>query len=144
MASFIYNKFKELRANGSISVDFDTDVIKVGLTTSAYTPDQDAHDYWNDVTNEVAVSGYTSGGVALTSKTVTLDSANDYINIDAADVVWSIPSGSTLTARYGVIYKEGSAPSSSPLIGLIDFGSDQVASNGSLTISWSAAGYLRE
>lgn len=144
MASGLYNKFKEAQLNGSNVVDFDTDTVKVMLTSSSYTPDLDAHDFASDISNEVSVSGYASGGQTLTSKTVTLDTANDRVDVDAADVVWSIPSGSTLTARYAVIYKAvGTTMTVSPLIALIDFAGDQVASNGALTISWSAAGYLR-
>ena len=57
--------------NGTITTDWDTDTIKVMLTTSLYTPDQDTHDFKNDVTNEVTGTGYTAGGQALTNKTVT-------------------------------------------------------------------------
>jgi hypothetical protein len=35
------------------SIDLDTDTIKVMLVTSAYTPDQDAHDFKEVVTDEV-------------------------------------------------------------------------------------------
>jgi hypothetical protein len=51
MANVIYNSFKRDIANGSI--DLDTDTIKVMIVTSAYTPDQDAHDERDDITNEV-------------------------------------------------------------------------------------------
>jgi hypothetical protein len=33
------------------AIDWDTDAgIKIALTTSTYVPDQDAHDFFNDVT----------------------------------------------------------------------------------------------
>ena len=48
MADVIYNSFKANIMNGSI--DLDTDTIKVALVTSSYTPDQDAHEDFADVT----------------------------------------------------------------------------------------------
>ena len=52
-------------------VDFLNDTIKGMLTTVTYVPDQDAHDYKSDVTNEVSGTGYTAGGATLANKTVT-------------------------------------------------------------------------
>lgn len=143
MASFLYGNFVLNQMNGTQVVDFDTDTIMVMLTTSGYTPDQEAHDFANDITSEVVCSGYSAGGKALTSLTVTKDSSNHWINIDASDIAWAIPSGSTLTARYAVIRKSLGTLTISPLIALLDFGTDQVASNGNLTIQMSSAGYLR-
>lgn len=143
MASLIYQMWKLNQLNGTSVIDFDTDTLKVMLVTSGYTPDVNAHDFANDVTSEVSVSGYSAGGKALTGLTVVSDSANGWINVDASDIAWSIPSGSTLTTRAAVIYKSLATLTLSPLIAYIDFGSDQVASNGNLTIQWSSSGYLR-
>ena len=142
MASFIYNKFKELSLKGGTSypVDFDTDTIKVALVTSSYTPNQDTHDYFDDVTNEVTGTGYTAGGATLGSVTVTLDTANDRVDIDAADTSWTT---STITARAAVIYKSTGTSSTSPLIAYIDFTTDQVSSAGTFLIQWNASGILR-
>lgn len=142
MSSGVYNKFKELTVKGGTSypVDFDTDTIKVALVTSSYTPDFDAHDYFDDVTDEVTGTGYSAGGAALASKTVTLDAANDRVDIDAADTVWT---ASTITARGAVLYKDTGTPSTSPLICYFDFGSDKISSAGDFTIQWAATGYLR-
>jgi hypothetical protein len=60
MANVIYNKFKRDIADGNI--DLDTDTIKVMLVISAYTPDQDAQDKRDDITNEVSGTSYTAGG----------------------------------------------------------------------------------
>jgi hypothetical protein len=143
VASLIYQMFVMNQFNGTSFIDFDTDTLKVMLVSSGYTPDVNAHDFANDVTSEVSASGYSAGGKALTALTVVSDSANGWINIDASDVAWSIPSGSTLTARAAVLYKSLATLTLSPLIAYIDFGTDQTASNGTLTIQWSTAGYLR-
>jgi hypothetical protein len=52
MANVIYNSFKRDIQNRNI--DLDSDTIKLMIVTSAYTPDQDAHNKRDDVTNEVS------------------------------------------------------------------------------------------
>jgi len=119
-------------------VDFDTDTIKVALVSSSYTPNQDTHDYWDDVSsNEVSGTGYTAGGATLASKTVTYDSATNVTKFDAADVSWT---SSTITARYAVVYLDTGTASTSPLIAYVDFGSDQSSSSGTFQIVWDSAG----
>lgn len=142
MADLIANKFKEFSLKGGTSypVDFDTDTLKVALATSAYTFNQDTHDYFDDVTNEVSGTGYTAGGATLVSPTVTLDTTNDRVDFDAADTSWTT---STLTARSAVLYKSTGTASTSPIIAVFDFGSDKVSSAGTFLIQWSASGILR-
>jgi len=119
-------------------VDFDTDTIKVALVSSSYTPNQDTHDYWDDVSsNEVSGTGYTAGGATLASKTVTYDSGTNVTKFDAADVSWT---SSTITARYAVVYLDTGTASTSPLIAYVDFGSDQSSSSGTFQIVWDSAG----
>jgi hypothetical protein len=140
MASKMYGNFLVKALNKE--VDFDTDVIKIALLSSSYTPNQDSHDYWDDVSaNEVSGTGYTAGGATLSSKTVTYDSASNVIVLDAADAVWA---SSTITARYAVIYDDAGATSAQKvLIGYIDFGSDQSSTNGNFTVSFDATGIVR-
>ena len=137
MANVVYNNFKKNIMNGSI--DLDTDTIKVALVTSSYTPDQDADEFFDDVTNEVSGTGYTAGGATLASAAVTEDTTNDLGKFDAADVTWS---SSTITARGAVIYKSTGTASTSPLIAYIDFGADKSSSAGDFTIQWSSSGIL--
>jgi hypothetical protein len=123
-------------------VDFDSDDIKVMLLSSSYTPNQDTHDYLDDVTAyEVTGTGYTAGGAALASKTVTYDAASNTLVLDAADVTWA---SSTITARYAVVYNNtGASAAAKPLIGYIDLVSDQASNNGNFVIEWDASGILR-
>lgn len=138
MANAVYNSFKRDIMNGSI--DLDTDSIKVMLVTSAYTPNIDTHTKRSDVTNEVSGTGYTAGGSALATKTVTADNTGDKGVFDADDLTWS---SSTITARGAVLYKaRGGASSADELIAYIDFTSDQISSNGNFTIQWNASGIL--
>lgn len=132
MASLIFNRALELWARGNI--DFDTDSFKVMLTTSSYAEDKDAHDFRNDVTNEITGTGYTAGGNSVTVS-VTLDTANDRVDISLGGTTW--PS-STLTARKAVYYKaRGGASSADELVAVNDFSSDVTTSNGTLTLNAS-------
>lgn len=138
MATKAYGQFVAKALNKEI--DWDSDTIKVMLTSSSYTPNQDTHAYKSDVTNEVTGTGYTAGGQALTSKTLTYDSASNVVILDAADVTWA---SSTITARYAVVYDDTGTSSTSALIGYVDFGSDQSSSNGAFVITWDSTGIVR-
>lgn len=128
MASLVFNRMLELWARGSI--DFDTDVFRRSLHTSVYAENKDTHDFFDDVTNEVSGTGYTAGG-AVTSVTVTLDTANDRVDIVFGTTTW--PS-STITARKAVVRKaRGGAASADELIYVNDFGSDISTTSGTFT-----------
>lgn len=121
-------------------IDFDTDTIKVALTTSAYTPDQDAHNYFDDVTNEVTGTGYTAGGATLGSKTVTYTAGTNKHVLDAADTQWAT---STITARTAVIYDASpGSDAARPLIGYQQSDSDIISTGGNFDIQWNAAGIV--
>ena len=103
-----------------------------------YTPDFDAHDFFNDVTNEVVGTGYTAGGNTLTVTTSQDNTDNEGV-FDAADTSWST---ATITARGAVIYKSTGTASTSPLICYIDFGADYVSTGGTFTITFNAEGII--
>lgn len=132
MPSLIFNKALEAWARGNI--DFDTDTFKVMLTTSGYTENKDTHDFRDDVTSEVTGTGYTAGGAAATVG-VTLDVANDRVDITLGGAAWS---SSTITARKAVYYKaRGGAASADELIAVNDFGADVISSAGTFTLGAS-------
>lgn len=118
-------------------VDWDTDTIKVALCTSTYSPNQDSHEYFDDITNEVVGANYTTGGATLGSKTIEYVSGTNTVKLDGADVVWS---SSTLTARYAVIYVATGTASTSVLLGYVDFGEDKISDNVEFKITWNASG----
>ena len=133
MANVIYNSAKVNLLNGG--VDLDTDTIKVALVSSAYTASA-AHDFFDDITNEVSATGYTAGGQALASPAIALNGTT--AEFDAADVTWSITG--TVTARGAVVYKDTGSAATSPLLFYYDFGTDETAEDGDFTIQWSANG----
>jgi hypothetical protein len=140
MASKLYGQFLSQALNKEI--DWDSDTIRVALLTNAYTPNQDTHNYLDDViANEVTGVGYTAGGNTLANKTNTYNGATNVITLDADDTTWT---ASTITARYAVIYDATPATNATrPLIGYVDFGSDQSSSNGNFTITWDATCIVR-
>lgn len=140
MASKLYGSFIAKALNKEI--DLDTDTIKVALLTSAYTPNQDVHDYFDDVVaNEVTGTGYTAGGATLTGKSVSYNPSTNETTFDADDVTLA---SSTITARYAVVYDASPATNATrPLIGYVDFTSDQSSTNGNFTITWDATGIVK-
>lgn len=121
-------------------VDILDDAINVSLHTSSYTPDQDTHDYFNDVTNEVSSAGYTARGQAIANDTLTYTAGTNVLMYDGDDVSWS---GVTFSARYAVIHDDTPASDATrPLIGYQDFGATLSPSAGTFTIAWSASGIM--
>lgn len=138
MANVIYNAFKKYIMDGSI--DLKNDTIKVMLVTSSYTPDQDSHEYRDDITNEVSATGYTSGGQTLSGVTVSVDNTDNEGVFDAEDVTWE---NATITARGAVIYKaRGGSSDADELICYIDFGENKSSSAGNFTIQWGSEGII--
>jgi hypothetical protein len=114
------------------AIDLDTDTFKVMLTTSAYTPNQDTHDFRDDVTNEVSGTGYTAGGATLSGVGVTYDAASNQVRITWSDVTW--PS-STITARTAVIYKSrGGASSADELVAYATDSADVTSTAATFTL----------
>lgn len=139
MSSLIYNNYKARMLGLGTMVDLDGDTIKLSLHSSSYTPDQDAHDFYDDVTSEVSASGTYSAGGATLSVTLSQDDTDDEGVFDATDVSFT---SATITARYGVIYKSTGNSATSPLVCLIDFGSNQTSTAGTFTISFASEGII--
>lgn len=142
MASGVYGKFLQSGFDNSltkINLASGGDTIKVALVTSSYTPDFDAHDFFNDVTNEITGTGYTAGGATLGSQTCTLDTTDNELVIDGADTTWAT---SSLTAAGAVIYKSTGNSATSPLIAYIDFGGNKVSDGGTFQITWASEGII--
>lgn len=122
-------------------IDWNSDTIKIALCTSSYTPDQDTHDYYDDITNELTTTGgYTAGGATLANCAVTYTAGTNVIKLDADDVTWS---ALTATFRYAVIYLSTGTAATSPLIGYVNLDTDRTASGEDYTIQWSADGILK-
>lgn len=65
--------------------DWDTIALKAMICTATYTANFDTHEFRSSVTNEVSGSGYTAGGVSLTTETLSIDGTNHWVKFDADD-----------------------------------------------------------
>ena len=116
----------------------NVDTLKVTLHTSAYTPNQDTHQFQSDLTNEVSGTGYTAGGATLTS--VTLTQSGHVMTLAAANTSWT---SSTITARYAVVADTSPGTAgTNPLLCYVDFVTDVVSTGGTFLITWNASGII--
>lgn len=138
MASFVYNSFKKFLMEKSI--DLINDTIKVALVSDSYTPDADGHVYFDDVSAyEITGTNYTAGGETVTNKTTIQDNTDNEGVFDADDITWATAS---FTTRYGVIYKYNADPAAAPLIGCLDFSSNQSPAAQDFKVQWNSEGVL--
>lgn len=97
-----------------------TATVKMLLTVSTYTPNTSntGHAVLADITGEVANgNGYLTGGVTLTSPTVTTISTNGY-QFNTGNASWTATGAGIPAWRYGVVYVQGSLFGlTSPLLG---------------------------
>lgn len=118
-------------------VDWVADSVKVALCTATYTPNQDTHVFFSDITNELTTAGgYTAGGVALAGKSVSYDTASNETRLIASASSWT---SASFTARYAIVYVDtAGAATTDPLLGWVDFGADETVASGTFTITWDA------
>ncbi len=136
VATKVYSHFPTHLMNGLVTAMSSETAIKCMLCTSSFTPSQDNDDFVNDITNEVTGVGYTAGGVALTSTTISV--ASKTTTFDAADAQWTT---ATITARYAVIYDSTTGVTTTePLICYIDFGADKSCEGGTFKLVFNADG----
>lgn len=144
MASYVPNSFKGRlmgdTAQIGTAVNLASDTVKLMLLTSSHTPNEDADVFISDISaNEVSASGtYSAGGATLTKSSSTDDTDNEGV-FDATDVSFT---SATITARYAAIYKDTGTPATSPVICVIDFGSNQSSTDGTFTVTFAAEGIL--
>lgn len=139
MATFTAKLYgKVFTALWNKEIDFDTDTIAVILTTSSHTPDQDTHDYLDDLTNEVSGGSYARG--TLGSKTVTYTGATNKHVLDAADQAFT-----TATFTFRNVHLADTSPGSDaarPLIMYEASDADITGAGGTLTLEWNSGGIV--
>lgn len=136
MASGMFQSAKEgLFDRANVSIDYDTDTLKVLLVASDISGNLNSYDFRDDVT-EVSGTNYSAGGATLASVTVTASAGT--VTFDAADVTFS---NVTIAAiRGSVIYKAtGGASSTDPVAFWHDHGAQAVTA-GDYVIAWNASG----
>lgn len=148
MASFVYGPGALAMILGSgvtNTLDFLNHTIQVGLSTSTHVPNKD-NNFLDDagaddfIDGELSGTGYTRQ--TLGSKTLAYDSANDRVEFDAADTVWTaITAG---TAAQATVHRDNTTDATSTLMCNVDTGGFPVVTNGGdLTIQWNAEGIVQ-
>lgn len=115
--------------------DFTTGTFKLALTGAGYTPDVDADEFFDDLTNEIAGAGYTAGGVTLTGLSWLYDSVNNRCVLSCDPPTWD---SLTATVRYAVAYRDTGDPETSPLLSYVDFESDKTPVASPFTVTYSS------
>lgn len=122
--------------------NLSSDVIKLGLITSAATPAvSTAAPHWggtgttNFSTNQVTTgTSYSTGGPTLVDTWTLVSNVPTF----RADIVTIAQDASGFTnARWGIIYN--STDANKRALAFVDLGSDRSIQAGSLTLDWSGA-----
>ena len=117
----LLNKIQDLEAD-TIKIALYTSTATLGAATTAYS-----------ATNETSGTGYTAGGVTLTSATVATSGTTAYVDFDNPE--WTT---ATFTARGALIYNDTTAGDNS--VAVLDFGGDFTVSSGTFRVVFPAAG----
>ena len=115
-----------------------TGPVQVMLMAAGYVFNQDGPEAYADVSASEAVgTGYVAGGVAIGTRSVTVDAASNETRLLGDPVQWL---ASTITARGAVIYVNAGGK---PVLGYCDFVTDRTSENGLFRIEWPVTGVLR-
>ena len=105
-AWIVHDKAKQKMFNGTLDMDNDAFVMRLysSASNAATTSVSDA----TTLTNELATAnGYTAGGAAITTPSVTESAGTTTYDVD--DVVWTA-SGGSIAARFAVIVDTTATP----------------------------------
>lgn len=139
-ASGYYGLTLEKQLIDTLGKSLESEVdIKVLMVEDGYTPDYNAHNFRDDLTNEVAGTGYTAGGKLLTTTEITI--AAGVLTYDGDDVSWTASTIPAAMAAVGYVAR-GGASSADELIWLSDFVTAASTTNGTFTIQWNASGII--
>lgn len=137
----LYPTFREGNHEGA-AINFVTpggNGVKCAIVTGTYTQ-SDAHDYFDDITNQVTGDNYTAGGNVMSTGTVVLSAGT--VTVDIGDpATWGVHATGFSTGRRAIIYHDTGTASTSRLIGYsADFGADKGNVDGDFTITVNASG----
>lgn len=139
MAANAYGKFLQHLAKADI--DFDSIALKAMLCTSSYSPNFDTHEFRSDVTNEVSGTGYSAGGISLTSEAISLDTTNNRLKIDADDANFGTLTVSGITQL--VVYVDTGSSATDLLVSCHTFSSQSPSGvNFTYAFNVDGIGYL--
>lgn len=120
---------------GADGIKWSTDTFKCALFNSSWTPDVTAALGYSS-TNEISGTGYTAGGKALTSITITRNGSG--FRMVADPVVWS--SSALSGVAYAAVYSDtATSPVADPIVAIFKLSSTGENGGGNFTMSWLAS-----
>lgn len=139
----LYDKFRQKQASGNGAVNLESLTVKCMIVTAGYTPNQNTHDFRDDLgATEVSGTGYSAGGNTCATPTVTLSGAG-LVTVDFADpATWAQNAAGFSNGRRAVFYiARGGASSADELIAYTDdFGADKGNVDGDFSVLINASG----
>lgn len=111
-----------------------TGTLKGAFMSTSYTQNPETHQYWSDISASIA-SGTTVRTIA--SATVTIDTTNNRVEIDFADVT---ETPVTATTNQFVLYMDTGVAATSPLIACGALTTTLSPVGGTLTLTVNAEG----
>jgi hypothetical protein len=115
-------------------IDMESDTIKMVYMSTSYTPDSANDQFYSDIVADIAAGSPTE---TLASIDVRIDTGNNRVEVDAADVS---ETGITTTTNKVIIYKDTTVEATSPLIACLDIGSTLTPVGGTLSLVFNAEG----
>lgn len=130
-------KFMNATAMPTNGLESET-AVKVLMCTDTEAPNFDTHNFRDDIVAEVTGTGYSAGGVVITTTELTL--ASGVLTYDSADPSWAASTIANAMAAVGY-FARGGASSADELVWLSDFVSAASSSSGLFTVQVSASGW---
>lgn len=137
----LYDQWRDIVADPTRAAAI-AGTLKLALVTATYTVDQNLHDFFNDITNEVTGTNYTAGGNSCASPTWTGPDGSGVLTFDAADpATWLQHAFGFTNARRAILYYDTGVSTTSRLVGYSnDFGADVGNVAGDVTVAFNASG----
>ena len=134
MSNIIPNVFMTNLANNTL--DFENHTIKAALFTGTFdaTTLKDTDSYLNLTNPELDTTGYPTGGIEVTGKSVSTDNTTDMMKFDIEDLEFTAGTTDYDPVRFVVIYDDTDV--NKGLVYIIDLTRDiTITANGTLHIT---------
>lgn len=145
MSSFVYTEAKRAIANKEL--DLDSDDLRMCLlmtNTTANTEKEKTTIAGFTTLDEFNGSGYSSGGVSVTGRSISSDATNHRANVACSNVVYSAIGAGTRSIAGALLYKFASALGTSIPIAWFDSGGFPLPANGGdLTLAFTVDALLK-
>ena len=137
----LYDQWRDIVADPTRAAAI-AGTLKCAIVAAGYTPDQNLHDFFNDITNEVTGTGYTAGGNACASPSWTGPDGAGLLTFDDSDpATWTQNAAGFSNGRRAIFYYDTGTSSTSRLVAYTaDFGADSGNVAGDFSVAINAAG----